>query len=155
MCVNTSIRRLDKFHKTKDVTNNSSNSNNNLVSKLDNTKDWVYDAEYTKNVTTNSYSTYYDETYYAKDIVVPYININSSYANIANKEIKTIFDDAINSYNKGVNDKITYVNECGYQKYVNNNNLSVLLTYGVGATDIVHPEYYTYNIDLKTGNQLS
>ena len=38
---------------------------------------------------------------------------------------------------------------------VNNNNLSIVLTYGVGATDIVYPEYYTYNIDLKTGNQLS
>ena len=31
----------------------------------------------------------------------------------------------------------------------------IKLTYGVGATDAVHPKYYTYNIDLKTGNQLS
>lgn len=31
--------------------NNTSNENeNNVISKLDNTKDWVYDAEYKKNV---------------------------------------------------------------------------------------------------------
>ena len=68
---------------TTDTTNNASNSTNtnSLVSKLDDKKDWVYDAEYTKNVTADSYSTYY-ETYYAKDIVVPYINVNSSYSTI-------------------------------------------------------------------------
>lgn len=141
---------------TTDTTNNESNSNNtnSLVSKLDDTKDWVYDAEYTKNVTADSYSTYY-ETYYAKDIVVPYINVNSSYANTANSDIKKVFDEAIKSYNDGVSDKMTYVDECGYKKYVTDNSLSVILTYGVGATDVVHPKYYTYNIDLKTGNQLS
>lgn len=140
---------------TTDTTNNKSNSNTNtLVSKLDNTKDWVYDAEYTKNVTADSYSTSF-ETYYSKDIVVPYININSSYANNSNSDIKKVFDDAIKAYNDGVSNKMTYVDECGYKKYVNSDNLSVVLTYGVGATDVVHPKYYTYNFDLKTGNQLS
>ena len=33
--------------------------------------------------------------YYAKDITVPYININSIYANSSNNDIKKIFDDAI------------------------------------------------------------
>ena len=134
---------------TTDNTSNSTNTNS-LVSKLDDTKDWVYDAEYTKNVTEDSYS-----TYYAKDIVVPYININSSYSNTANSEIKKVFDDAIKIYNDGASGKMTYVDECGYKKYVTDNSLSVILTYGVGATDVVHPKYYTYNIDLKTGNQLS
>lgn len=140
---------------TTDTTNNTANSNTNtLVSKLDNTKDWVYDAEYTKNVTANSYSTG-SKTYYSKDIVVPYININSSYANNANSAIKNVFDDAIKTYNNGVSDKMTYVDECDYKEYINSDSLSVVLTYGVGATDVVHPKYYTYNFDLKTGNQLS
>lgn len=136
---------------TTDTTNSNTNA---LVSKLDNTKDWVYDAEYTKNVTVDSCSTSF-ETYYSKDIVVPYININSSYANNSNSDIKNVFDDAIKTYNNGVSDKMTYVDECGYKKYINNDSLSVVLTYGVGATDVVHPKYYTYNIDLKTGNKLS
>lgn len=129
-------------------------NNKATISKLDNNKGWVYDAEYTKNVITDSYSTVFD-TYYSKNIVVPYININSSYSTASNSEIKNVFDDAITNYNKGVNDKLTYVSECGYKKYVNNKILSVVLTYSVGATDVVHPKYYTYNIDLKTGNQLT
>lgn len=144
-----------KKSESSNINNNSNNINSDsFVSKLDNSKEWIYDAEYEKNVNADSYSTYY-ETYYAKDIVVPYINVNSSYANIANKDIKKIFDDAIKNYNDGVRDKMTYIDECGYKKYVTDNSLSVVLTYGVGATDVVHPKYYTYNIDLRTGNKLS
>ena len=133
---------------------NTNNDTNDSVSKIDNNKEWVYDAEYEKNVNADSYSTAF-ETYYAKDIVVPYINVKSSDADIFNNDIKIVFDDAIKTYNNGVSDHITYVEECNYKKYINNDNLSIILTYGVGATDVVHPKYYTYNINLKTGNQLS
>lgn len=146
----------DKTQNDKPSTpNDTLNTNtNNLVSKVYDAKDWVYDAEYSKNVSADSYSTGYN-TYYSKDIVVPYINVKSSYADSSNSDIKNVFEDAIKTYNNGVSDKMTYVDECGYKKYVNNDSLSIVLTYGVGATDIVHPKYYTYNINLKTGNQLS
>lgn len=136
------------------TTPNNGSNENNVISKLDNTKDWVYNAEYEKNVNADSYSTSYN-TYYAKDIVVPFININSSYAILSNNEIKNVFNDAINAYNKGISDKTTYVDKCNYSKYINNDVLSVLLTLGIGATDIVRPNYYIYNIDLKTGDKLS
>ena len=139
---------------TPNDTLNTDTNTNNLVSKVDDTKDWIYDAEYSKNVTADSYSTGYN-TYYSKDIVVPYINVKSSYADSSNSDIKNVFEDAIKTYNNGVSDKMTFVDECGYKKYVNNDSLSIVLTYGVGATDVVHPKYYTYNINLKTGNQLS
>lgn len=126
----------------------------NLISKIDSSKEWIYDAEYEKNVNADSYETNFD-IYYAKDINVPFINIDSSYANLSNIEIKKVFEEAIKEYNKGVEDKWTYVDECGYKKYVSDELLSVILAYGVGATGIVHPEYYVYNVDLKTGNQLS
>ena len=139
----------------------SNNTNSSLSDKQDKSlrinenKDWVYDAEYEKNVTATSYTTNFSETYYAKDIVVPYINVNSSYANSSNNDIKEVFDDAIKNYNDGVNNKTTYVEECNYKKYINNDKLSIVLTYGVGATATVHPDYYTYNIDLKIGNKVS
>ncbi|MBR3143692.1 hypothetical protein IKF12_00610 [Candidatus Saccharibacteria bacterium] len=138
----------------KDDENASTAPSNILVSKQDDSKDWVYDAEYEKDATVDSYSTTFD-TYYLKDIIVPYINIDSLYAKDSNREIKSVFDDAINTYNKGVDDRLTYVDECGYDEYRNGNNLSIVLKYGIGATDVVHPKYYTYNIDLKTGNGLS
>lgn len=153
--LNGTISELQgKMNKISETINTSNSSTSELVTKVDSTKDWVYDAEYEKNVTSESYSTSY-ETYYSKDIVVPYININSSYANNFNNEIKKIFDGLIRTYNEGVSDKTTYIDECGYKKYINSNCLSVILTYGVGETDVVHPQYQTYNVDLKTGKQLS
>lgn len=100
----------------------ANSTDNELVSKIDDTKDWVYDAEYKRNVTAESYATN-GKTYYAKD---------------SNNAIEKVFEDAIKKYNEGVNDKITYIDECGYKKYINDNNLSIVLTYGVGGTDVIH-----------------
>lgn len=138
----------------KETEEEKENTEETFISKQDDTKDWVYDAEYEKNVLADSYKTYYN-TYYARDIVVPYINIDSSYATKANKEIKNIFNRIIEKYNEGVNDKMTYIDTCKYEKYIQNNILSVIFNYGIGATSIVHPNYYSYNIDLKTGKELS
>lgn len=122
--------------------------------KIDKNRAWIYDAEYEKKVSAEQYSTGSD-TYYAKSIVVPYININSTYATDSNNEIKKVFDMAIEDYNQGVKDEMTYVDECNYKKYLTDDVLSVLVTFGVGATDVVQPNYYTYNFDLKTGEKLS
>ncbi len=90
----SSNEKMDTTNKSDLKTNsenendNKDNNNNNdddsdsdtqitPVTKIDDTKDWVYDAEYQKNVKADSYATPF-HTYYAKDIVVPYININST-----------------------------------------------------------------------------
>ena len=132
---------------------NNKEINNISVSKLDNGKDYIYDAYYSKNTKADSYSI--DKTYYAKDIVVPFINIDSNYASKANGEIKSVFDEAISTYNEGVSNKIVYVDECNYKKYINNNYASIILTYAVGGTDLPIVHYYTYNINLSDGQELS
>lgn len=145
----------NKTNDTVTTDNEQTNDENKeSLSKLEASKDWIYDATYEKNVTSDSYSTYYD-TYYAKNIVVPYINIDSTDATKANTEIKTVFDKAISSYNEGVKDKTTYVDQCNYKKYTDDSNASVVLTLGIGGTDVVHPVYYTYNLSLKTGKALT
>lgn len=145
----------DKLEKNDNELSDKKQDENKNVTKLDDTRDWIYDAEYEKNVTANSYTTVYNNTYYADDIKVPYINVNSTYAKRANNEISQVFDEAIKVYNDGLSNKTSYVDECNYKNYLNGNNLSVVLTYGVGSTDVVHPKYYTYNINLITGNELS
>ncbi len=145
----------DKLEKNDNELSDKKQDENKNVTKLDDTRDWIYDAEYEKNVTANSYTTVYNNTYYADDIKVPYINVNSAYAKRANNEISQVFDEAIKVYNDGLSNKTSYVDECNYKNYLNGNNLSVVLTYGVGSTDVVHPKYYTYNINLITGNELS
>jgi len=137
----------------KNETNNSS-ENETVTLKLDESMEYVYDAKYDANVTKDSYSIG-EKTYYVKDIVVPYININSEYARKSNEEIKKVFDNAIAKYSEGVENNSSYVDECVYKKNISNDFASVVLTYSVGRTDIPVQSYYTYNIDLKNGNKLS
>lgn len=137
----------------KSSTEKTETKTNSLVSKLDKDKDWVYAAEYEKKVTVD----YYDlnhERYYLSDVVVPYFNIDSSFAKEANEETKKVFDKAIEIYNEGTKGASKFV-KTNYQKNIYKDSLSVVLTYSKGGTDVVHPEYYTYNIDLNTGKKLS
>lgn len=147
---NTVVELQEKLDTISNILNPSNSDSNSLVSKKDESKDWVYDAEYQKNVSKESYRRG-NETFYAKDIVVPYINIDSSYADECNKEIKEVFDEAINTYNDGINDGASCVTKCYYEKYVKDDILSIILYYSVPLND----QFYTYNINLKTGEQVS
>lgn len=140
----------DKDNKDKE-SNLIDKNNDNFVED----KKIIYDANYNYDVDAESYSTTFNNTYYVKDIKVPYIDIDSSDVKVVNNEIKTIFDDAINNYKKGINDKMTYVDECKYSYFIDDNVLSIVIIYGVGATDVVYSKYYTYNINLKTGRLMS
>lgn len=145
------IKKSDNTPKTEEKTKKETTK---TVKKVDESKEYVYDADYEKNVDADSYTTNYNETYYAKDIVVPYINIKTEDATSANTKIKEVFDNAIKRYNDGVNNKTTVV-DCNYTKYINNDYLSVLLKFGVGGTDVMYPDYYSYSFNLKTGKKLS
>ena len=115
--------------------------------KIDEDKDYVYDAEYDTGDAPSEYAVGI-YTYYLKDIVVPYINIDSDGAKAANENIKTVFDELMAAYNDGANGGM------GYVKY-NDNILSIVFKTGTGATDVVFPYYHTYNFDLKTGERLT
>lgn len=124
------------------------------LSKVDSTKDWVYDAIYDGENLPASYTTVSGDTYYLSDIKVPYININNEVARKANEEIKKIYDQAILTYKDGVEDKVHFV-ECTYSKVVYNNVLSVVVKPAHGGTAVLRPKYYTYNFDLTTGKLLT
>ncbi len=133
----------------------TNNETDDFVKKVDEGESWIYDAKYNYEVSQNSYETAYS-TYNVNNIIVPYINIKSNDAEAANLEIKNVFDDALKAYKVGVLDKTTYVDKCSYKSsLINDKALSVLLTFGVGSTDVVKSKYYTYNFDLKTGKTLT
>ena len=123
-----------------------------LVKKINSSKYWIYDADYEKNVLAYFYLI--NGPIYAEDIKVPFINIDSNYASKANKEIKNVFDIAIDAYNEGVQNELTHV-DIDYQKYIDNDMVSTALWYSIIETAVVNPNYYTYNIDLKTGKEMS
>lgn len=128
----------------------------NYVNRLDNTKYWIYDAEYPSTVTQLSYETTFYNTYYLSDINVPYINIDSESAASANTELKNIYNDSISTYSQGISDGYSYVDICDYKYYmVNDDTLSVIQTVGYGATSVVYPKYYNYNFNLKDGSLLT
>ena len=123
-----------------------------LVNKINPSKYWIYDADYEKDVLADFYLI--NGPIYADDIKVPFINIDSNYASKANQEIKKVFDKAIDAYNEGVQNELTWV-DIDYQKYIDIDMVSTALWYSIKATAVVNPNYYTYNIDLKTGKEMS
>lgn len=124
------------------------------VAKKDSTKEWVYDADYKKEVDAASYVRNGQELR-AIDIKAPYININTTSADSTNDNIKFRFNDAIFEYNRGVNGADTYLKRFDYDYYVNGTVLSVVITSLNGINDIVYPHYYTYNYDLEKGSLLT
>lgn len=129
------------------------NSIENL--KLDNTKEWVYDAMYTSDITQTSYKVNLI-TYYLKDIKVPYINVNSDDATTINEELESIYNNAISAYKEGLVDGLTHVEDCNYLSNIYKNTLSInQILYTNDTIGISNPKYYMYNIDLKTGSKLS
>lgn len=121
--------------------------------KIDESRDYVYNAEYDTGNAPESY-VIGDNTYYLSSIVVPFINIDSEAATKANENIKGIFDELLASYNDGANGGNGYVKYCEYDFYINDNILSIVFKTGTGATDVVFPYYHTYNFDLNTGEKL-
>lgn len=136
-----------------DITNTQENSDEQNTLKEDKDKEYVYDAEYESNVSKESYKIG-NRTLYLKDIKVPYINIKSDDAEKANKEIEDVYKQAIEQYNKGISDETSYVDECSYHYYINDNVLSIVIRWAFGATSVPEDDYYTCNFDLKTGKKL-
>lgn len=124
------------------------------ISKINKDKDWVYDGDYdyTKYVSKTSYTTDFDKTYYIKDIIVPYINIDSVDAKNANANI---LNSAITLYNAGVANKVSFIDYYNYEYNNINNVISLVIKYGTGGTDVVQNHYKTYNYSLNDGKNLS
>lgn len=137
-------------------TNNNENSPVNSVEqkienqskKIDETKLWVYDANYNEEATDKKKSNQYSTK---KDLIMPYININSSDAEKVNKEIKSVFD---NLYSGFGDEGIVY--SSNYKFYENGNILSIVIVTNEiiingGATEL---DCYTYNFNLDTLKQI-
>lgn len=140
--------------------NNKENQNNNIsnnsIAKLDNNKDWVYSANYTLSTDKESYTTTSGELVSVKNLIVPYINIDTSEAKSVNTEIYKLYESLIDEYNiisKWENPASTIKAE--YNTYINNDILSVIIITTITGTDVPLYKYYTYNFNLINGNLLS
>ena len=144
------------------VTN--SNSKNNTESrieqehiqrKVNETKEWVYDADYgfDNKVLKNQYND--REVFYSnEELIAPYININSKYADIVNNEIKEMY---IDEYNKFANIGYgRYYSNIKYSFFYNDDVLSVTIINKTGLLDAGAKLKYTiYNFNLNTLDKAS
>ncbi len=107
--------------------------------KLNENKDYVYDAVY------NTDSKY-------DDFEMPYININSQDATNVNNELKKLYNSYIDDYDKCLIESSNCQMELDYEGYDNNKNvISVVIEYS-NNNDTT---YLIYNFDKKTGNLVS
>ena len=114
--------------------------------KIDETKDWVYDAEYGKDKKNKSIDIYESD----KNLIVPFININSDDGNKVNKEIEKLYNEAYETFGareEGTNS----LNILEYEYYINGNILSILIKKDkvvLQGDGIIR--YITYNFNLDT-----
>lgn len=140
--------------------NNNQNSNNELLGessiKIDDTKDWTYDANYNLPTDKESYYGYSDHSKLisAKDLIVPYINIDSDDAKIANQEIYNLYEELITKFNNNLKDEIWFT-VVQYKTNINKNVVSILITTETAGTSTPIYKYYTYNFDITNGNLLT
>lgn len=134
----------------------TNNEVTNRVSKLDDSKYWVHDANYNLPTTKESYYGGSDHTKLIKasDLVVPYININSFDATKKNQEIYKLYEELIAKFNANLKGEIFFT-LVEYQTYISNNVLSIVIRTESAGTDIPLYEYYTYSFNLNTGNLLT
>jgi len=116
--------------------------------KLYSDQDWIYeDYEY--------YYRKFDNIDY--NVRVPFINIDSYDAEVANREIIRLVDKKIEEVNgtDGWYDEVGAYFEFNYTTYISNNIAAVIIKTGIEATDIMLPDYYTYTFNINTGYILS
>lgn len=145
------IELKNQITESKNQITEPTNPNNvTIIKKVDLDKDYTYNATYAIKNLASSYTNDKKTVRYLKDIVVPYVNINSDDAKSVNKEIEQLHSELISSYKEYLeSNKVFYV-KSKYDSYTNGNILSILITITSGGTDVPRKDYKTYNFNLET-----
>lgn len=158
--------------------NNSKDDKSNSI-KIEDSKEYVYDAEYKydnkyaeyergftdgseEKRTIDLYGIPVEFTYNTQrleDLKVPYININSYDAGNANGELKELYMKVAKNFDscafEAESDSAPSCSQIlTYRTYQYNNILSVVVIDSIQATSKWVLNYNIYNFDLKTGDKI-
>lgn len=159
----------------KDTDNNlSSGGDENISIKVDENLDYVYDANYSYNNKytefdrgngedkVNTISTYglsveyRNGRQYLKDLKVPYINIKSNYAENVNKELKNLYKNYAEEFDRCAEDETIGCSQIlTYRTYTYKDILSVIVIDAEQETSTWVLNYNIYNFDLTNGNEIT
>ena len=150
-----SVISIMQINFNKMPTTNSETKQEQVQKKIDVTKEWVYDADYVfeNKILKDPYDG--REVFYSKEeLIPPYININSEYANVVNNEIKEMY---IDEYNKFANiGNRRYCANIKYSYFYNDELLSVTIVNKTGLINAGAKLKYTiYNFNLNTLDKAS
>ena len=133
--------------------NNPETKQDKVQKKINATKEWVYDADYgfENKVLKDPWGT---ATFNSKDmLIVPYININSDYANAVNQEIKELYKKEYDDFAKSSGSNLIWIN-IKYEYFYNDDILSVMIWKKKGLMNAgVSNTFITYNFNLNTLNK--
>lgn len=141
--------------------NDVENTSSKYVQKINKNEEYVYDANYEKNVSKKSYVDSFDGNISVDDIRVPYINIKSDDAEKVNSKLKKMHDELVGYFKENLKiEDSKKIFPGGYDVYYNVYRYDDILSISVtkryqGGTDVDTYKYYAYNFDIKTGNLLS
>lgn len=149
---------------------NEKKDENKASKKIDESKPWVYDADYKKDnkkIYSDSKKSEENVSNSDNDLIVPYININSDYAKEANEKIKEMYEGYYKKY--GTEKKTKYSNEyktynsykISYENHLKDNILSVIISVHEGevvvdgGTSGGEGTLYIYNFNLDSLSESS
>lgn len=135
----------------KNKTNSVKDKNEVIeLKKIYENRDYVYDAKYESNSNYEDRAyTINNKEYKISDLIVPYINIDNSYAQRANDRIKKLYNDYVKKYGNCLVTKCPI--DLSYETFVNNKVISVVIIGNYNNTK----EYLVYNFNEETGLKVS
>lgn len=126
------------------------------VSKIDSSKDYIYDANYIPNVRSKTYADYDSTIRNIDNYKAPYINLNSSYAKKVNDNIKKVYDQAAQVFDFSIDhNSCVGIEIFEYKHYLVGDMLAVVLTTKYRTCAVTIPKYYIYVINVKTGRKVN
>lgn len=150
-----SVISIMQINFNKMPSTNSETKQEQVQKKIDVTKEWVYDADY--GFKNKILKDPYDgrEVFNSKEeLIPPYININSEYANVVNNEIKEMYIDEYNKFANIGNSR--YCSNIKYSYFYNDELLSVTIVNKTGLINAGAKLKYTiYNFNLNTLDKAS
>lgn len=149
------------------TSNNETNTNatstnitdNNSVNEAQETTTslfYVYDMDYSAQAgeIKNGYFGDHNKYYGPELINVPYINLDSNDASVANNTIHDFYNRSIELYNTYASNGNGYVT-VDYKYFLNGDILSVVIKQTDGGKQIEDYKYLTFNFNVKTKQKLS
>lgn len=126
------------------------------VSKIDSSKDYIYDANYIPNVRSKTYVDHNSTIRNIANYKAPYINLNSSYAKKVNDNIKKVYDQAAQVFDFSIDhNSCIGIEIFEYKHYLVGDMLAVVLTTKYRTCAVTIPKYYIYVINGKTGRKVN